>query len=119
MARPRISTAEQKAFFFSFRVTQAQRRALLELSANTGRRPGDLIRDKVFGGSFPRTKMARIDLACYTELKKIGVNINQLAKHANSGKFPYGIRESLIDLKRQEHHLLKLLLTHDSPAKDR
>jgi len=119
MARPKISTSERRTEYFSFRVTKAQRDALLSLAESAGRTPGDMIREKLFSGRFPKPKLARIDQAAYSELKKIGVNINQLAKHANSGKFPYGIRESLIDLKRQEHHLLKLLLTHDSPAKDR
>jgi hypothetical protein len=119
MARPKISTTEKRTAFFTFRVTQAQRDALQTMADQTGCTPGDLIRTKLFNGRFPRVKMARVDLASYTELKKIGVNINQLAKHANSGKIPYGIRDLLIDLKRQEHQIINLLLTHDSQSEDR
>jgi hypothetical protein len=110
MARPKISTTEKRTAFFTFRVTQAQRDRLQILADYTGCYPGDLIRAKLFSGRFPRVKMARIDLTSYTELKKIGVNINQLAKHANSGMFPYGIKETLINLKRQEHQIINLCL---------
>jgi hypothetical protein len=119
MARPKISTPEKKTAFFTFRVTQAQRDVLQKLADNTGCTPGNLIRAKLFYGRFPRVRMPKIDLASYTELKKIGVNINQLAKHANGGKFPDGIRDILIDLKRQEHHIIQLLLTYDSQSEDR
>lgn len=119
MARPKISTPERRSAFFTFRVTPAQRDTLQTMADNFGCTPGDLIRSKLFSGRFPRVKMARIDLVSYTELKKIGVNINQLAKHANSGKFPYGIRDILIDLKRQEHQIIQLLVSNDSQSEDR
>jgi hypothetical protein len=80
--------AGKKDCIFTFRVIQAQRVALQTMADHTVCTPGDLIRAKLFNGRFPWVKMARIDLAAYTELKMIGMNINRLAKHANSSKFP-------------------------------
>ena len=62
--------------------------------------------------------MARIDIQTYFELKKIGVNINQLAKQANTNRFPYGIERQLQQLLAQQDNILKLLL-NDSESEDR
>ena len=62
--------------------------------------------------------MARIDIQTYFELKKIGININQLAKKANANRFPYGIERQLQQLLTQQDILLNLLL-NDSESEDR
>jgi hypothetical protein len=119
MGRPSISDKDRKSAFIRVRITLSQREALLALAKRYGCKPGDIIRKKIFAGHFPSQKMERVDLATYMELKKIGVNINQLAWHANAGKFPYGIGEQLTELKKQETLLLNLLQGNDSTTGDR
>jgi hypothetical protein len=91
----------------------------LILADSCGTNPGDLVRSKLFKGHFPNTRLPKIDADTYVELKKIGVNLNQLTRHANSGKLPVGIDKTLAALWRQEEKILRLLLKNDSGSKDR
>jgi len=102
MARPKVSPSEKRSLKITFRVTEKQRQQLLALADSCGTKPGDLVRIKIFKGHFPTTRLAKIDENTYIELRKIGVNLNQLTRHANSGKYPFGIDKILVVLLRQE-----------------
>lgn len=119
MARPKVSPSEKRSLKITFRVTEKQRQRLLILAEACGTTPGDLVRTKIFKGHFPATPLAKIDEDTYIELKKIGVNLNQLTRHANSGKFPFGIDKTLAALLRQEEKILRLLLADDSRSENR
>jgi mobilization protein MobC len=73
---------------------------------------------KLLDRSVRKTIIAEIDHAVYLELKKIGVNLNQLTRIANSGRLPAGIRELLFKLSEQQQLIIKILL-HDRDSKDR
>ncbi|GAA4907566.1 MobC family plasmid mobilization relaxosome protein [Mucilaginibacter defluvii] len=110
MARPKVSKEEKRSVIFTIRLTLEEQRKLNELGAMFGISPRLLAREKIFRGSYPKQKMPRIDVDVYTELKKIGININQLARHVNSGKVPYGLRKVLLELSEQQQLIIKLLL---------
>ena len=95
---------------FTFRLTEEEQKKLFRLSEITGQVPGVLIREKLFKGRFPEPKKAKLDLDTYLELKRIGVNVNQLAKHANAGRMPVGMPTILKQLVAQLNLMIKLLV---------
>ena len=95
---------------FTFRLTEEEQKKLFRLSEITGQVPGVLIREKLFKGRFPEPKKAKLDLDSYLELKRIGVNVNQLAKYANAGRMPVGMPIVLKQLVAQLNLMIKLLL---------
>jgi hypothetical protein len=114
MARPKVALSEKRSLKITFRVTEKQRQRLLTLAVACGTKPGDLIRTKLFKGHFPATRLPRIDENIYVELKRIGINLNQLTRHANSGRLPLGIDKTLAALLRQEEKILRILLNDGS-----
>jgi len=110
MGKPPLAKEEKRSLNFTFRLTEEEQKKLLLLSKVSGQVPGVLIREKLFKGRFPEPKKAKLDLDTYLELKRIGVNINQLAKHANSGQIPTGIGIVLKQLAEQLDRMIKLLL---------
>ncbi|MFD1257871.1 plasmid mobilization relaxosome protein MobC [Mucilaginibacter terrae] len=114
MARPKVPPSEKRSLKITFRVTERQRQRLLILADACGTKPGELVRTKVFKGHFPPMRLPRIDENTYVELKKIGINLNQLTRHANSGRLPLGIDKTLAALLRQEEKILRILLKDDS-----
>lgn len=89
----------------------ADERKQLEMAFKTaGLRACSYARSKILGGRIPIPILAENDRNVYLELKKIGANINQLARVANSGKIPAGINNSLDNLSEQINLITKLLL---------
>jgi hypothetical protein len=118
MARPKADIENKRSFKVTVRFNYKERILIEKAARECGSSVYLVVRHKLLKGKFPEPKMARVDVAQYAELKKIGVNINQLAKHANSGMFPYGIRELLLQLKNQQNMIINLLL-NDSQSEDR
>jgi len=52
------------------------------------------------------------------ELKRIGVNLNQMAKKANVNILPNGMKEQLTELHAQQKTIINLFL-NDSQPEDR
>ena len=113
-----MADEERRTVNFTIRLTIEEHRQLEQAAKACGTVPAVLIRDKVFKGRFPRPKMAKIDLQTYLELKKIGININQLARHANSGMLPFGINAVLDKLIKQQQEIIRILL-NDSDSENR
>lgn len=99
MGRPKLEAGIKRSRRVNFRLTAHELKTLLELSVNCGLSPGAFIRERLFNGRFPKPLPAKVDLSTYAELKKIGTNINQIARLMNSGYRPYGW---LLLLKRSE-----------------
>ncbi|GAA4329175.1 hypothetical protein GCM10023149_33670 [Mucilaginibacter gynuensis] len=118
MARPKILQDKKRVFKITIRLNVAERLQVQQSAKAAGMSNYLFAREKLLKGRVPEPKMARIDIDVYVELKKIGTNINQLAKHANSGRFPFGITSALRKLSEQQHFIIKLLL-NDSQSKDR
>jgi hypothetical protein len=91
---------------------------LVQLAETCGVTLSTLIREKLLNGRFPVARTPKLDLLTYTELKKIGVNINQLAWKVNSGFLPFNLLAMLNKLKEQQQ-LIIFKLTHDSQSENR
>lgn len=119
MARPKVSPSVKRSVKVTFRINGDQHERLHHQAETCGCTVGDLIRTKLFKGHFPLPRPARVDISTYAELKKIGVNLNQLARLANSGQIPFGIDKALDKLIIQEEKIISLLLNNDSQPEDR
>lgn len=118
MARPRLSEDKKLSKRFIFRLTEDELKLLRSLAATSGKKPAIVVREKLFTGKYPQPKMPRVDLQTYIELKKIGVNLNQMAKKANANILPYGISQQLKQLLAQQQIIINLLL-NDSGSESR
>jgi len=118
MGRPQLAKESKRSKKLVFRLTESELKKLLELAAICGKSSSELIREKLFTGRFPQSKTAKLDLQTYTELKKIGVNINQLAWKVNSGFLPLNLLALLSKLSEQQE-LIILKLTYDSHSENR
>ena len=118
MGRPCITKEAIRSINFTIRLTEIEHKSLEKAAAACGLSLSAMIRKKVLTGKFPVPLPARIDLDTYLELKKIGVNINQLAKQFNSGKLPIAIMIILRKLKEQEEIIIKGLF-YDRQSENR
>jgi len=119
MARPAISNDLKRTINFSIRLTGEEQQKLKAAAELCSLSPGALIRHKVFRGKFPQAKTARLELKTYVELKKIGVNLNQLTKLAHTGRIDINLIKILMQLLRQQEVIIAQILFHDSQSKDK
>lgn len=118
MSRPRLKEDEKLSERFIFRLTKNELALIIKVAETCGKSPGALVREKMFKGKFPEPKRASLDLYTYTELKRIGNNLNQLARLANSRIVPLGLQPLLTKLLQQQEIIFKLLL-HDRQPESR
>ncbi len=110
MGRPQKEKAERRTINFTVRLTEEEMDRLVMLARQCGMAPAVLIRDKVFKGKFPEARAAVIDRETFLELKKIGVNLNQLTHKVNSGFLPTNLMDLLMSLNHKESILIKKLI---------
>ena len=65
-------------------MTEEEMEFLGKLSEYSDLPPAEVIRSSVFKNRLPKAKVPILDKHTYFELKKIGNNINQIARHYNS-----------------------------------
>jgi len=118
MARPKISSAEKRSVKFSLQLTLSEKQQLSQLAEVCGKPTAKLAREKIFRGRFPEPKIALTDLRVYTELKKIGINLNQLTRKANAGVITVELLSTLYKLE-QRLDIIIAKLVYDSQSKDR
>ena len=118
MARPKLSNDKKLSKLFIFRLTEKELALLRQIADTCGKPPGVVARAKLFNGRYPRPKLAKLDAETFIELKKIGVNINQIAKKANTGILNNTILRYLDELLAQQKVIIKLLFD-DSKSEDR
>ena len=110
MARPKLTTDIKLSKRLVFRLSESEMLKLTQVAMDSGLPLGAVVRQRLFSGRFPKPKLPRIELAVYTELKKSGVNLNQLAKKVNSGKLPMALYVELVKLQKQQQIIIELLL---------
>ena len=66
-------------------MTEKEFQYLNKLSAFSNLTGGEVIRELVFKRRLLQPKVPLLDQQAYLELKRIGNNVNQIAKHLNSG----------------------------------
>jgi len=118
MARPRKATDTKKTYRLIIRLNDDERKSVETIARNKGLKAYAYGRLKLLDGRVKKTIIAEIDHAVYLELEKIGVNLNQLTRIANSGRLPTGIWELLFKLAEQQQFIIKILL-RDRDSKDR
>jgi len=84
MARPPKERKEKRSFRYTFRMTEEEMEFLGKLSEYSDLPPAEVIRASVFKNRLPKAKVPILDKRTYFELKRIGNNINQIARHYNS-----------------------------------
>lgn len=119
MGRPKVDDEKRRTINFTIRLTGSEQQRLEEAAEITGKTPAVLIRQKIFKGKFPKAKTARIELDTYFQLRKIGVNLNQLTRLANSGIFSNTLLKILDRLKKQQEMIIEQILNYDSQSEDR
>ena len=114
MSRPRLDKEKLRYINFTLRLTAGEMNGIDEAAATCGKATGELIRHKLFSGKFPEAKTARLELNTYLELKKIGVNLNQLTKLAHSGRIDMNLINILMRLMQQQETIIAQILYRDS-----
>lgn len=102
MGRPKASEEKKRVVQVNIRLTTNENDLLNNYAAASGISPANWIRYKIFVGQNPPVKTSPLNASMYQELKKIGVNLNQIAHKVNQGEAPIGFSES--------HHVLIQLL---------
>ncbi|AMR32725.1 hypothetical protein A0256_15485 [Mucilaginibacter sp. PAMC 26640] len=118
MSRPQLPKEQKRSIKITFRLAEKEKIKIEEAAKVCGLPVGIFIREKLLKSKFPEPKVAKVDLQTYQELKKIGVNVNQLARHANAGRLPTGILAILMKLIQQENKIINLLL-YDRESENR
>jgi len=105
MARPAKAVGEKCDKQLNLRVTLAQHVIAHEKANAAGLTVGELLRTWIDGKSVARTSSRQADPALISELNRIGVNVNQLARahHRDSAFVQYWheIGEELKDVLRR------------------
>jgi hypothetical protein len=118
MARPRKADNAKKTYRLIIRLSADERKSVEAVAKSKGLKGYAYGRLRLLDGRVQKTVLAEIDQAVYFELKKIGVNLNQLTRVANSGRLPVGIQELLVRLGEQQQTIIKILL-RDRDSEDR
>lgn len=86
MGRP-TKTNEEKKANFTLRLTAADRAEITRNASLLGLSPAEFIRRRSLGYQLPGTLAAqRQEAVRNTALLRLGVNLNQITRHANAGR---------------------------------
>jgi hypothetical protein len=112
MARPTIDTKEKRKARFTFRMTEREEEMLIQLMRYSNQSGAEVIRDIVFKERLLQPKIPVLDQKTYGELKRIGNNLNQVAKKLNANATAPEIEKTIKELKITINQILNKLL-HD------
>lgn len=115
MARPKKTADERREDRLNARFTMAERASIEEAADAHGITPSEYVRRRSLGHRLPANQSTtRATAALTAALLRLGVNLNQVAKHMNAGRQPPGYLEHLIaDIARHVERL------SDEPGGDR
>lgn len=99
----------------NIRLTTDENDQVVEFAKASGLSPANWIRIKIFTGRFPPIKISPLDTAVYLELKKIGVNLNQVTHKINLGEFPKTYLIHQLELMRMLREIIKRLTDDGQP----
>ena len=110
MSRPILDDNRKRSVQVNIRLTAEESNQVNDYAEASGLSPANWIRHKVFTGKNPPVKLSPLDASIYQELKRIGVNFNQVAHKLNRGDSPTDLEKALIELRRLLDSILKTLL---------
>ena len=89
MTRPKKDPAARRTEQVNLRLTRIEQLQLEEAAHAAGMNPSEYIRTQALKGRVTVQRHQSLDHAAYDQLRRIGVNLNQLARVANqSGEIP-------------------------------
>jgi hypothetical protein len=112
MSRPKINEQDKRVVQVNIRLTTEENSKVNSYAAASALSPANWIRYKIFTGKNPSIRMSPLDASIYQELKRIGVNLNQVAHKLNQGEFPGELKEVQLELILLLNKVLKTML-HD------
>ncbi len=83
---------------------------LIQLMAYSNQSGADVIRDIVFRERLLQPRIPLLDQKTYAELKRIGTNLNQMAKKLNADAKASEKEKTIDELKMMLDHILQRLL---------
>ena len=112
MARPKKDRHERRNERFNLRYTVAEIEYLKQQADRAGMGPHEYARRRTLGANVVSPSSRRADPALISELNRIGVNLNQLARATHIGKdFAEEWGDIALDLRRA----IELVLASDGP----
>lgn len=111
MGRPKANEEKKRVVQVNIRLTSKESEVLNNYAAASGISPANWIRHKIFVGQNPPVKSSPINAAMYQELRKIGVNLNQIAHKVNQGEPPIGLSDSHFAITELLNRVCKVLVS--------
>ena len=107
MARPRLSPTARRTRTVCARLTEAEARELAARAASAGEATSVYVRRRALGEPVRHAAVQRLGAEERVELRRIGVNLNQIARALNAGgRVPTGV---LAEVKRVRDLVADLL----------
>ena len=110
MARPTIDKIDKRSIRFTFRINEREDEYLIKLMAYSNLSGAEVIREIVFKNRLLQPKIPVLDQKTYGELKRIGTNINQIAKKLNSEETVTNVNNTLNELSTKLDFVIKNIL---------
>jgi len=109
MARPKKQTSDKREQWIKARVSPAEHADLLLRAAGAGMSPSEFLRRAALSGEIVVQQNAGGDFETVDQLRRIGVNLNQLARVANmTGHMPDGLEAALAEVDRLLDRMIAL-----------
>ena len=110
MARPPIDIKDKRNVRFTFRMNEREEKFLIQLMRYSNQSGAEVIRDIVFKERLLQPKIPVLDQKTYSELKRIGTNINQIAKKLNADAKASETEKTINELNNMLNQILQRLL---------
>ncbi len=116
MARPSKQAREKRDHFLTLRLTDEEQHAIAARAANANATPSVFVREAALGANLRVVQPPpTLPFAAIEELRRIGVNLNQLARIANAtGEMPARLDPALEQLQEILGTVMGLLDDDDS-----
>jgi hypothetical protein len=111
MGRPKADEEKKRVVQVNIRLTTKENEELNNYAAASGISPAHWIRHKIFVGQNPPIKTSPLNASIYQELRKIGVNMNQIAHKVNQGESLTGFSETHATLLELLNKVCKALVS--------
>jgi hypothetical protein len=107
MGRPKKNIEDKRRLLIAFKVTDGEFAQLFKLMSYSEKSASEVIRQLVFKERLLKPKISLVDVKTYTELKRIGNNLNQYVKAVHERKLASIDQKNLAELK----NILEMLTT--------
>lgn len=117
MGRPKKQPAERRTISLSCRLTEAERLIIEQAAIGAGLSASDYVRRQLLTGKVIVRENRSLDHATFDQLRRIGVNLNQLTRIANrTGNIPYEIAKVAAAI---EQLIVRELAPDSAPAESK